>query len=447
MRKIKFWNFIAKSATEGELLLYGPISESSWWDDEVTPKQFAEDLKALGDVSNLTVRINSGGGDVFAATSIYNLLKTHNSYKTVIVDGLAASAATIIMMAGDIIKIPSNAMVMVHDPMVGARGNTKVFMKMIDLLNKVKDCIIAAYVGKTGKSISELSDLMDKETWMTGKEAVEMGFADELLDAVKVAASLDTSNQMGLIFNNVAFDMSIYDEGNAIIDRYKKLMKGDEGMTFEEFLNSLDEAQKALVENAIEAARVEATTTTQTAAEGVFANERQTFENTIKDLQEQIAVVEDTEATIFANADPVIKAFIEGVKAKEAAAVAELNRIKDEKELADFTNKLKGFEALPVNTDEYAPILMKFARVDAEGVQKIEALLNAANECIATGKLFSITGSADQPDEDIDVWDQVQQAIKDMQEANVGMSYADAMTNVFKANAKLYADYTNSLRG
>lgn len=441
----KFWNFVAKSATEGELLLYGPISEYSWWGDEVTPKEFAEDLSALGDIKNLTIRINSGGGDVFAATAIYNLLKTHKAYKTVIVDGLSASAATIIMMAGDVIQIPANAMVMIHDPMVGASGNTKVFLKMIDLLNKVKDCIIAAYVGKTGKSEEELADLMDQETWMTGQEAVDMGFADELLDSVKVAASIDNTNKMGLVFNGVSFDMAQFDEGDKIMDRYRKLVKGDEGMTFEEFLNSLDEAQKTLVENALaeESTRVLAT------AEETFATERATLEATIEELQnsipEPVTEPEDHDATIFANADPVIKAMIEQSRAREAAAKAELQVIKDERELSKFENKLKAFDALPVNAEEYAPILMNMAKVDAEGVEKIEALLKAANECIISGKLFSVNGSDESPEVDADVWDQIEAGIKAIQEEDESVEYADAMTRVLQKNPQLYTAYTKSL--
>lgn len=203
----KFWQFKNLTEKKGELLLYGPISEYSWWGDEVTPKQFAEDLKALGDIDELDVRINSGGGDVFAAHAIHSQLKSHKSHVKVYIDGLAASAATIIAMAGDTVYIPSNAMMMIHNPWTLASGDSSELIKVADILDKVKESIIAVYQAKTQLDKDELSRLMDEETWMTGSEAVEMGFADELLNAVEVAASLQGNR---LIVNGLSHDISMF---------------------------------------------------------------------------------------------------------------------------------------------------------------------------------------------------------------------------------------------
>ena len=109
----KFWSMTKPTNDSADLLLYGPISESSWWGDEITPKQFADDLEALGDVSEINVRINSGGGDVFAGQAIHSMLKRHAANVTVYVDGLAASIASIIAMAGDTVVMPRGAMMMI----------------------------------------------------------------------------------------------------------------------------------------------------------------------------------------------------------------------------------------------------------------------------------------------------------------------------------------------
>lgn len=183
----KFWNFVARDEqanAPAELVLYGDISsETSWYDDEITPKQFDADLKALGDVDEITVRINSGGGDVFAANAIYTRLKDHKARINVKIDGWAASAATIIAMAGDTIQIPANGVFMIHNPKMGVLGyySAAEFDKLSAELAVIKQSIINAYCLKTGKKSEEISDLMDIETWYDGKQAVDGGFCTELM--------------------------------------------------------------------------------------------------------------------------------------------------------------------------------------------------------------------------------------------------------------------------
>ena len=180
----KFWKFAAAADNQAaELILYGDISSYSWWGDEITPQQFSDDLRALGDVSEIVVRINSGGGDVFAAVAIFTRLKSHKAKITVVIDGWAASAATIIAMAGDVIKIPAAASFMIHDPAMGVMGyfGEEEFAKFAEELTVTKNCIINAYMLKTGKSREEISELMAAETWLTGEEAVGAGFCDEIL--------------------------------------------------------------------------------------------------------------------------------------------------------------------------------------------------------------------------------------------------------------------------
>src|SRR5690554_544642 len=126
----------------GELILYGEISDYTWWGDEVTPKQFKEDLDALGDIDILNVYINSPGGDVFAGQAIYSMLKRHKAYVNVFIDGIAASIASLIAMAGDKVIMPANAMMMIHNPWVFATGNANDLRKIADDLDKIRDSMI-----------------------------------------------------------------------------------------------------------------------------------------------------------------------------------------------------------------------------------------------------------------------------------------------------------------
>jgi ATP-dependent Clp protease protease subunit len=201
----KFWNFKNKSDNTGELLLYGDISSVSWFGDEITPKDFKKDLDALGDVKNLDIFINSGGGDVFAGQAIYSMLKRHSAFKTVYVDGLAASIAALISQVGDVRKMPKNAMMMIHNSWTIAIGNSALFRKMADDMDKIDESIRGVFIDKTGLDQKEITDLMDAETWMTAEEAVKRGFADEVEEEKKLAASM---NGGFFMLNGQQFDLA-----------------------------------------------------------------------------------------------------------------------------------------------------------------------------------------------------------------------------------------------
>ena len=174
MKKRKFWNWVRDSDTgERTLVLNGTIAEDSWFGDEVTPGIFRDELMKCD--GNITVWINSPGGDVFAAAQIYNMLM---DYK-----GNVASAATMIAMAGTTVEMSPVGMFMVHNPSTAVIGNTKEMQAAIQMLEEVKDSIINAYELKTGLPRQQLSDLMDAESWMNAKKAVELGFADKILFA------------------------------------------------------------------------------------------------------------------------------------------------------------------------------------------------------------------------------------------------------------------------
>lgn len=204
---MKFWNFKAKDKDTGELMLYGDISSSTWWGDEVTPKDFKKDLDALGDIKNLNIYINSGGGDVFAGQAIHSMLKRHTANKIVYIDGLAASIASVIAMAGDKVIMPKNAMMMIHNAWTIAAGNKEDFRKLADDMEKIDESIVTIYTDKTGITTEEIKTLMEAETWFTAEEAVEKGFADEVEQEKKLAASMEGSF---LTLNNQKFDLGRY---------------------------------------------------------------------------------------------------------------------------------------------------------------------------------------------------------------------------------------------
>lgn len=206
MNSRKFWQF--RNSAEGdsaELLFYGPIAEESWWGDEVTPRQFADDLKALGNVGSIRVRMHSPGGDVFAAHAIHSQLKAHPAKVTVYIDGLAASAASVVAMAGDTVIMPRNAMMMIHNPWTITWGDARDLRSMADVLDKVRDSIIAAYEAKTGLDRNRLIGLLNSETWMTAAEAKDLGFADEIDEPINVSASIRGG---AYIVNGVGFDLA-----------------------------------------------------------------------------------------------------------------------------------------------------------------------------------------------------------------------------------------------
>ena len=178
----KFWkwkNQTQNSPTERVLTLNGTIAEESWFDDDITPQLFKDELNSgTGDI---TVWINSPGGDCVAAAQIYNMLMDYKGNVTVKIDGIAASAASVIAMAGTEVLMSPVSTMMIHNPATVAMGDHNEMQKAIEMLNEVKESIINAYEIKTGLSRAKLSHLMDSETWMNANKAVELGFADGII--------------------------------------------------------------------------------------------------------------------------------------------------------------------------------------------------------------------------------------------------------------------------
>ncbi len=175
----KFWNWIKNEDGSRTLYLNGAIAEESWFGDEVTPKQFKSEL--VSGEGDIDIWINSPGGDCIAASQIYNMLMDYKGNVTVKIDGIAASAASVIAMAGTTVKVSPTSLMMIHNPLTVAIGDSAEMKKAIQMLDEVKESIINAYELKTGQPRAKLSKLMDGETWLNANKSLELGFADEML--------------------------------------------------------------------------------------------------------------------------------------------------------------------------------------------------------------------------------------------------------------------------
>jgi len=203
--KRKFWNWVRNEGEKRILLLDGEISDETWWGDEITPQMFRSELNAAeGDID---LWINSPGGDCYAAAQIYNMLMEYKGNVTVKIDGIAASAASVVAMAGSTVEISPLGMLMIHNPMTVSIGDTHEMERTITFLAEIKESIINAYEIKTGLSRAKISRLMDAETWMNAKKAVELGFADSVLYTDAQRPLTDTAD--GLIFSRAAVTNSL----------------------------------------------------------------------------------------------------------------------------------------------------------------------------------------------------------------------------------------------
>ena len=238
----EFWKFKNNADGEAELLLYGEISDASWYGDEVTPKKFADDLAACGG-KNLTVRVNSPGGDVFAAQAIYNQLKAYSGKVTVKIDGMCASAATVIACAGEMVIMPSNTIYMIHNPKSAMLGYYDAVQlgKVSDRLTTVKQTIVNVYMGRVGNALSEVQvkHKMDSEEWMTADKAKEYGFVDEIADEIPIENRWEDNL---LIVNSVSCKLDRFEnvaDLRAILPEKEKRSDTIMGMTGTEALAAI----------------------------------------------------------------------------------------------------------------------------------------------------------------------------------------------------------------
>ena len=228
-RNKTIWNIVKNDDKNAELMLYGDIAES-FWGDTISAKEVTEYLADL-DVENINVYINSNGGVVDTAIAINNALRRHKAKVTVNIDGIAASAATLITCAGDTVRMPKNALFMIHNPSTIAMGDSEEMRKQADVLEKYKNSIMETYLQKVNIDKEKLSELMDNESWLSAEEALKYGFIDEIIENTDIQV---VENKV--ISNNMVFNMAEFKNFN-VDKNIKNNGKGSEKMTREEIKN------------------------------------------------------------------------------------------------------------------------------------------------------------------------------------------------------------------
>ncbi len=210
------YRVVNRGKDSAEIYLYGVIG-ADWMGEGITAKQFAADLKAMGPVKNIALRINSEGGSVFDGKAMYSLLQEHPAKVTVHIDGLAASAASFIAMAGDEINVAEGGFVMIHNAYMMAVGDAREMRRSADMLDVVNNTNVDTYVARTKSDRKSIQKMMDDETWLTGAEAVKHGFADKMVANMKIAASVKHPDR----FKNIPKALSRAAAALARIDNLK----------------------------------------------------------------------------------------------------------------------------------------------------------------------------------------------------------------------------------
>lgn len=233
------WNLVKNDDKSAELMLYGDIAES-FWGDTISAKEVTEYLADL-DVENIDVYINSNGGVVDTAIAINNALRRHKAKVTVNIDGIAASAATLITCAGDIVRMPKNALFMIHNPSTIAMGDSEEMRKQADVLEKYKNSITETYLQKVNIDKEKLSELMDNESWLSAEEALEYGFIDEIIENADIQV---VENKV--ISNNMVFNIAEFKNFN-VDKNIKNNGKGSGKMTREEIKNQFPDIYAEII--------------------------------------------------------------------------------------------------------------------------------------------------------------------------------------------------------
>lgn len=267
--------------TIDEIYIYGEIGD--WW-QELDAKSLADKIKnSVGDEIN--IRINSGGGEVFTASSFYSLLKSSGKKINVFIDGLAASAATLIACAGDSVTMPVNALYMIHNPLSWQYGNADEMREMADVLDKVRDAIVATYVQKTSLSEDKIIEMMDAETWMTAQEAKDLGFIDNIMDVAVAATTKDVITMSSDRLKNIPKQLLNAVESNKDKPKgVKKTMdltqfKAEHSAIAEQFKAEIQAENKTAVENAVKAERQRIKDIHDTALQGQEELAQEAIEN------------------------------------------------------------------------------------------------------------------------------------------------------------------------
>lgn len=412
-----------------------------WFGYDATCPKDVETVLDSANGEDIELDINSGGGDVYAGSEIYTMLKSYKGKTVGRVVGVAASAASVIGMGCTELHMSPTAQIMIHNTASGCRGDYRAMQHNAEVLENWNKSIANAYQLKTGMSQEDLLDLMNKETWLNAKQAVDMGFADNILfdQSNQLVASIDITNEM----IPVKILEKLRNSGLLQNDIIQKPQKGDDSMSLHNIMQKLTAEEQAIVQAAIRNNPTEKETT--------LLAEKEALQNKVTELESNLSTLQNkleetqpaTEDEIMANLDPKVKAMIEDARTKEAEAQAALQRIQDENEIKEFTALAASFDKLSIDASEYGPVFRNLAKADSEGFEKIKALLVTANNAKEMGAIFQnagvnkgVEGSA---------WDRIQAKVKDMMATNPKMTQPQAMVQVMRTEPELYNAYKEEL--
>ena len=323
---MKFWN-----KADNDIFIYGDISSDKFFDTDVTAKEFADDLSSCKGA--VTVHINSNGGDCFTALAISNLMKSSANFITVAIEGICASAATLIACGGNKITMAENALMMIHAPSVGLMDfmTAEDLAKVQESLSAVKSAIIETYKNRTGLEVTELEKMVDAETWLTATEAKELGFIDEITGAV--AEKIDNSKRL-IILNSVTLKQNYYSrakeklnmKSETLLEKITNLLSGKKNQSAESA--RVESLQKLKTENAAVNAIIDVAI-----AEGAK----------VEDVQKYLDAVANVEVTDKV-ADKILALIEDNLKsgAESVGGSFEVDKSKAQAEsIANFANKMR----------------------------------------------------------------------------------------------------------
>ena len=460
---IPFWNLASDASRPGVLnmYVYGRItSESHWlWGDEtdVVTSSFIKDLRRFSGVNRINVYVNSPGGDVFAAAAIRNQLRAHSAEVVAHIDGLAASAAVGLALGADTVRMSRSALLMIHNPSTSVRGEVKDLTKGVEILNKVKETIMAIYMEKTNLTEEQLAKMMDEETWLTADEALEYGFIDTIVEDQGLRLE-NGATPNRIIVNGVSFDfednlsmrVGDYVFSNTISkDKLQKKLEkvgnyhiktheqgGSEIMDFEAILNAPNAEQQTLLDAYVQAA--------MNKKQAEWDKEKESLEAQIAALKEEEEKPADqnSEDAIFNSLSEEAQALIMEARRQAAEAEAKLMEAEKEKELTNFKASLEKYDALPIE-DKHIDALYTLSVTDKENYTAVEELLKVANAAMSAG--FIPVGDDEGKDVIDNAFAEVNARVTKLRADNEKLAYNDALRQVFNDDPALYQRYRAEL--
>ena len=476
---MKFWD-IASTNKDGvlDMYVYGDIKTDRGWfggADDVITREFISDLQKHPNVKRINVHINSGGGEVFAAVAMAQQLKKHPAEVHTYVEGVAASAATIIALAGDVRHMTVSSLYMIHLPSTNVQGNKHQIAKGIEVLEKVEDIIRLTYQNKTKLSDEQLTDMLDHETWLTAPEAKKYGFISEIEEDPNEEEKEKEESDEGekklkslikdvtaeiVSINGIEFNIAAYADPlqlRAKLDTIKNT-KGGMSMDFQAFLNTLSEENRSALLATIENQITEKTgslteqVTNLTSQLASATDQLTQAQNATREAiaraeaaEEQLKKLQDTEDedTKFLNSLPADakKAVLEARRVA-AEAQKQVSALQDEKDFAAFKDSLGEFGNLPIE-DKHVQALYNIQKAAPQDYATIESLLTPANEAMEA-LMHSIGTDAGQA-APTDAYEHLNKLAEDKMKDNSELSYNDAFQMAVQENPALYEQYRETL--